>query len=69
MGILNGKCDRCGAKVRALRMSMFCTELCCAPCLSKEKKHPLYEQAKQAEQEQVKLGNMNFPGIGKPDDL
>ena len=69
MSLKNGLCDRCGKPVRALRMSMFNTEMCCQACLSKEKKHPLYETARQAEADAVKGGNYNFEGIGKPEDL
>lgn len=69
MGLINGRCDRCGKPVNALRMSMFCTEMCCQACLSKEKKHPDYEKARQAEQEEIKKGNYNFEGIGRPKDL
>lgn len=69
MGLENGLCDRCGKPVRALRMSMFCTEMCCQACLNKEKRHPDYEKARQAEQEEIKKGNYNFEGIGKPEDL
>ena len=69
MGLFNGCCDRCGKRVKALRMSMFNTELCCEACLNKEKRHPKYEEARKAEAEEVKNGNYNFEGIGKPEDL
>ena len=69
MGLINGRCDRCGKPVKALRMSMFCTEMCCQACLNKETRHPDYEKARKAEQEEVKKGNYNFEGIGRPKDL
>ena len=69
MGLENGTCDRCGKRVMALRMSVFCTEMCCTACLEKEEKHPDYKRAKKAEREAVLRGNYNFPGIGKSSDL
>ena len=69
MSLQNGLCDRCRKPVKALRMSMFNTEMCCQACLFKESKHPLYEQARQAERDAVKNGDYNFQGIGKPEDL
>lgn len=69
MSLQNGKCDRCGKAVRALRMSMFNTEMCCEACLHKEKKHPLYKQAVEAERSAIMGGNPNFEGIGRPSDL
>lgn len=69
MSLQNGFCDRCRKRVKALRMSMFNTDMCCEACLHKERQHPLYEKARQAEQEEIKKGNYNFEGIGKPEDL
>lgn len=69
MSLQNGLCDRCGKPVRALRMSMFNTEMCCQACLNKEKRHPKYQEAKEAERREVLKGNHNFEGIGKPEDL
>ena len=69
MSLSNGLCDRCGKPVKALRMSMFCTEMCCQACLNKEKRHPDYEKARQVEKAECDKGNYNFEGIGKPEDL
>jgi len=69
MGLKNGRCDRCGKPVRALRMSMFNTEMCCQACLHKETLHPKYQEAVAAERAEVLKGNHNFEGIGKPADL
>lgn len=38
-------------------------------CEKKEKEHPKYQEAKKRELEEVRKGNLNFPGIGKPKDL
>jgi ssDNA-binding Zn-finger/Zn-ribbon topoisomerase 1 len=67
-----GKCDRCGSTGQVLTMSRFNTEwVCCGPgsCEEIEKAHPLYPAARAAEEEAVRRGDMNFPGVGKPPDL
>jgi len=38
-------------------------------CEDKEKAHPLYQKAVEAESAAVRQGNYNFEGIGKPADL
>jgi hypothetical protein len=50
-------------------MSYFNTEEICLDCKVLEQAHPLYPEAVAAECAAVKAGDMNFPGIGKPDDL
>jgi hypothetical protein len=50
-------------------MSRFNTQDLCMKCLEKEKKHPKYKEAAEAELRAVQAGNYNFPGIGKPADL
>jgi len=50
-------------------MSRFNTDIICVPCEDKEKAHPLYEKAWEAELAAVKAGDYNYPGIGKPEDL
>lgn len=62
-------CDRCGKKTNAATMSMFNTDMLCMNCLRKEKNHPDYQKARDAEHAAVASGDYNFPGIGKPDDL
>ena len=39
------------------------------PCQGKEKQHPDYERAREAELAAIRKGNWNFEGIGKPQDL
>jgi hypothetical protein len=48
---------------------MFNTDLICIPCKDKERKHPDYKAAADAELAATKAGNRNFKGIGKPADL
>jgi hypothetical protein len=48
---------------------MFNTEVLCLDCKEREEQHPRYEEARRAEAEAVRRGDMNFPGIGKPEDL
>ena len=62
-------CDRCGQETISQSMSFFNTDMCCHDCLEKEKKHPKYQEARDAEEAAVRRGETNFPGIGKPPDL
>ena len=47
-------------------MSMFDTKMICMECEQKEREHPDYKKAKQAELDAVKRGKYNFEGIGHP---
>jgi len=58
------RCDRCGGSLEKGRtMSMFNTECICMKCKEKERKDPRYKEALEADMEQIKLGNYNYPGI------
>ncbi len=50
-------------------MSYFNTDFICLDCEEKERTHPAYAEAKRIEEEQVRQGNLNFKGVGKPPDL
>jgi len=50
-------------------MSYFNTDDCCLDCLEKERQHPDYKRAKEAEMRAVQRGDYNFPGVGRPSDL
>ncbi len=64
------KCDRCHQKPDpGLTMSRFNTQMICGGCEGKEKAHPQYQAAYDAELRAVQSGDMNFPGVGKPVDL
>lgn len=62
-------CDRCGGPLQVSTMSTFNTQRICMGCKRNEEAHPDYEKARKAEQEAVRSGNYNFPGIGLPPDL
>lgn len=62
-------CGRCGQELKASIMSRFNTDVICLECEAKEKAHPDYQRAADAEYAAVKAGNYHFPGIGKPADL
>jgi len=47
-------------------MSKFDTALICMECDDKERQHPDYERATQAERKAIEAGDYNFPGIGFP---
>lgn len=60
-------CDRCGGSLTGGRtMSMFSTECICMKCSEEEHRHPDCRKASDAEQEAIRNGNHNFPGIGWP---
>lgn len=63
------RCERCGKPTIGLIMSIFNTEMICIDCKEKEDVHPDYRRAKNKELDEVKQGNYNFKGIGKPKDL
>lgn len=62
-------CDRCGHRLTARITSMFNTDTLCLTCKQKEEAHPAYGRARQAEQDAIRCGDRNFPGIGLPPDL
>lgn len=62
-------CNRCKIETRMHTMSMFNTETICLECKRKEEKHPKYKDAHNADLAEIRKGNYNFEGIGKPDDL
>ena len=66
---ITDKCERCRLKVESVTMSRFNIQMICPKCETKEKAHPMYKEAKEREFEEVKRGNYNFAGIGKPADL
>lgn len=63
------KCERCGKETTTTMCSMFNTETICMACKERERKHPKYAEAREAERQAVLNGDYNFAGIGKPDDL
>lgn len=63
------KCQRCGVETSVTIMSMFNEQIICMDCKDKEVEHPLYKGAREAEVEQVRQGNYNFKGVGKPSNL
>lgn len=58
-------CDRCAGSLEGGRMmSMFNEDCLCMSCKEKEKEHPHYQQAVDADVAEIKKGNYNFKGIG-----
>lgn len=62
-------CERCGKETNIHTTSMFNTQNICMECKEKERQHPMYEQALEADRAEVAKGNYSFQGIGKPKDL
>lgn len=63
------KCDRCKKDTTIWTMSYFNTDKLCPECEQREIEHPDFKRAKNIELEHCLRGNLNFPGIGLPDDL
>jgi len=66
---MSNTCQRCDKPSSVMTGSYFNTDWICISCAEKERLHPDYEMAKKIENEQVRKGNYNFPGIGKPKTL
>ena len=59
-------CDRCDGDLKSGRtMSMFNRDCICMDCKEKEKQDKDYPKAVQADIDEIKKGNYNFPGIRK----
>ena len=65
----DGHCHRCGKASGSHTGSYFNVELICPSCDDRERAHPLFEKAREAETAACLAGDFNFPGIGKPADL
>lgn len=63
------RCDRCFMPLTVSTMSRFNKDIICWGCERKEREHQRYNLAKEEEAKQIKAGNYNFAGIGKPADL
>lgn len=61
------KCDRCDKETRMTIMSMFNTDILCMECKDAETKDPRYAQARKADEDAIRRGDFNFPGIGRDD--
>lgn len=69
LDIENQICERCNNKTSSTKMSYFNKEMCCPACIKKEREHPKFKEAQEAEMLECLKGNYNFEGIGKPEDL
>jgi hypothetical protein len=58
------KCNRCGKETNVHIMSMFNTEEICMDCKALEKLRPDYKNAVETDEQAIRRGNVNFPGIG-----
>ena len=63
------KCDRCKSETLISTGSYFNTQQICLECRRREEAHPDFERARRVEEEAVRRGEYNFPGIGLPSDL
>ena len=60
------KCDRCGDDTGVTTMSYFNEDTICMGCKKKERAHPDFKRAQEAEHAEVSRGNYNFEGVGLP---
>ena len=60
------RCGRCAMPTNITKMSWFNTQDLCDACQKQEEAHPDYGYAKAVENEAVKNGDTNFPGVGWP---
>lgn len=71
LSLPKSQCDRCNApkEKSELMMSIFNTQMLCHICQLKERQHPKFEEARDAELDAISRGDFNFPGIGLPEEL
>ena len=63
-GMQRDNCDRCGKSTDGkTTMSVFNEDVICMNCKEEEKKDPDYDAAVRAEQEAIRRGDYNFPGV------
>ena len=63
-GMNKENCDRCEKPTgESTTMSIFNQDVICLPCKEKEKLDPDYDAAVRAEQEAIRNGDYNFPGV------
>ena len=60
------KCARCAIELGGFKMSMFNQDMCCELCTMIEIRHPRYIEARDKEHNEVQKGNLNYDGIGLP---
>ena len=58
------QCNRCGKETSVHIMSMFNTEEICVDCKALEGLRPDYKNAVETDEQAIRRGNFNFPGIG-----
>ncbi len=61
--LTQNECDRCKGPLTVRIMSRLNTDCICLACAEKEKEHPLYKEAVEAERQEVLKGNYNYPGL------
>ncbi len=62
-------CDRCNKPTHTTTGSYFNRQMICTSCDSKERKHPRFQHALDTEMKEVLKGNLNYEGVGLPEDL
>ena len=65
----DGHCARCRKRTIVTTMSWFNRDIVCMECSDLERTHPDFQRAHDVEEEEVRRGNFNYPGIGLPADF
>jgi hypothetical protein len=58
------KCNRCAKETSVHIMSMFNTEEICMDCKAAEELRPDYKAAVETDEQAIRRGYRNFPGMG-----
>jgi len=66
--MMSNVCNRCREEVTVTTMSYFNEDTICMECRKKERAHPDFKKARDAEHAEVSRGNYNFEGVGLPSD-
>jgi len=66
--MMSNVCNRCRKEVTVTTMSYFNEDTICMECRDKERAHPDFKKAREAEHAEVSRGNYNFGGVGLPSD-
>jgi hypothetical protein len=57
-------CARRATETKVYTMSMFNTEEICMDCKAAEEMRPDYKDAVQTDEQAIRRGDFNFPGMG-----
>ena len=62
-------CERCKEDSSEFFVSLFNSDVICSKCTKEEQKHKKYKEAVRVQLSHLKQGDLEFKGIGLPNDL